>query len=275
MKLKRLVQLLIIAVLFQSVSAVAAPAVTITGLQSTYGLGSSISVTYEVDDANGLLDISVVGAKSDIYIRVSRGKQGYNYKVKPEEKAAIPLNMGDGEYNVKVLLCIAGTKTEVLWSKSLYIQLKDDVMPFLNPSKIIHWTQEMDLVGKAEALMVEGDPRATALAICSFISEEYTYDYDKAKAMTVLDYVPDLVEIYKGDKGICYDLATLYAAMCRSVGIPAKLVMGYSPYTGMNIYHAWCLVKIDGEWLQVDLVYSINHGSVFLDASKTTEVKVY
>ena len=41
-------------------------------------------------------------------------------------------------------------------------------------------------------------------------------------------------------KGICFDYASLTAAMLRSIGIPAKLAIGYSA----SVRHAWIDVYI-------------------------------
>lgn len=49
-------------------------------------------------------------------------------------------------------------------------------------------------------------------------------------------YVPNPDSALAAGKGICYDYASLFAAMCRSQSIPARLVIGYAD---PNIYHAW------------------------------------
>lgn len=59
-------------------------------------------------------------------------------------------------------------------------------------------------------------------------------------------YVPDPDATLSSQTGICFDYASLGAAMLRSQGIPTKIVTGYvSP---SNIYHAWIMVYIDGTW---------------------------
>lgn len=52
--------------------------------------------------------------------------------------------------------------------------------------------------------------------------------YDLKKANSVEDgYIPSIEATIKDAKGICYDYASLYAAMLRSINVPTKLVMGY------------------------------------------------
>ena len=56
--------------------------------------------------------------------------------------------------------------------------------------------------------------------------------------------------------GICFDYASLSAAMLRSLGIPCKVVTGYVSPDG--VYHAWNLVYINGSWTSVE--FSVRAG---------------
>lgn len=77
--------------------------------------------------------------------------------------------------------------------------------------------------------------------------DNVSYDNDKAsKLKQATGYVPNPDKTLTSKKGICFDYASLGAAMLRSVGIPTKIVTGYvSPD---QIYHAWIMVYIDGTW---------------------------
>ena len=93
------------------------------------------------------------------------------------------------------------------------------------------------------------------MAIYSFIVKIFAYDYDLADAIRlgkIRAYAPDPNSILENEKGICYDLAALYAAMCRSQGIPGILVKGCS--TKVTGYHAWNAVydEESGEWKLID-----------------------
>ena len=77
--------------------------------------------------------------------------------------------------------------------------------------------------------------------------DNVSYDNDKAsKLKQATGYVPNPDKTLTSKKGVCFDYASLGAAMLRSVGIPTKIVTGYvSPD---QIYHAWIMVYIDGTW---------------------------
>ena len=64
-------------------------------------------------------------------------------------------------------------------------------------------------------------------------------------------YVPDPDATLASGTGICFDYASLGAAMLRSLGIPCQVITGYvSPD---DVYHAWNMVYIDGEWISVEI----------------------
>ena len=90
-----------------------------------------------------------------------------------------------------------------------------------------------------------------ALAIYNYIAANFTYDTgfaDAVRAGRITVYTPDTASILSNKKGVCYDFSALFAAMCRSQGIPAKLCKGYS--TRVGGYHAWNAVYLaeDDAW---------------------------
>ena len=115
-----------------------------------------------------------------------------------------------------------------------------------------------DSVSNKAAELVAGKKttQAKAMAIYSYIVKNFSYDYDLYYAVLdgrVTRYTPNPTSILKAKEGICYDIASLYAAMCRSVGIPTKMIKGNSKPAGG--YHAWNSVydETSGEWISMDL----------------------
>ena len=66
-------------------------------------------------------------------------------------------------------------------------------------------------------------------------------------------YIPSPTATLSGTKGICYDFASLFAAMCRSQNIPCALTKGYAG----SSYHAWNKVNVGGKWYAIDLTYAV------------------
>jgi len=114
--------------------------------------------------------------------------------------------------------------------------------------------------------------------IYNYVVSNIRYDYDKL-ANLPSTYVPVIDNTYKSKSGICYDFASLTAAMLRSVGVPTKLVMGYAD--GVEGYHSWNEVYVGGKWVLIDTSYDSqmreNGASYSMSKSKSKyqSTKVY
>ena len=77
-------------------------------------------------------------------------------------------------------------------------------------------------------------------------------------------------EVAVSKQGDCSEHAVLTAAMCRAVGIPARIVVGlvYVEEFGhrKNIFggHAWNQVYIDGKWIGIDATRGFGAGHIEL-----------
>lgn len=114
-----------------------------------------------------------------------------------------------------------------------------------------------DIVAQKAAELTAGK-RTTeekAMAIYNYIISNFQYDWALYHAVLsghVRTYTPNPQSILRAQKGVCYDIASLFAAMARSAGIPAAMVKGNcEPANG---YHAWNSIY-DGEtgvWVSLD-----------------------
>jgi transglutaminase-like putative cysteine protease len=72
----------------------------------------------------------------------------------------------------------------------------------------------------------------------------------------------------------------VFGGALRSLGIPARLVMGYPPEKP-DLYHAWNEIYLDGKWVAVDTTFDaelVKAGkpySLERDRSKAKIVKIY
>jgi len=244
----------------------------VSEIRTSFFPDSEISLVYEHRYNEGIFIVNVSGSRRDFVIRLRKGNEVYTYRLKPDEKTVVPYNMGDGRYTIGFYIYTAEPSVTLLWRTVQNIELSSEQAPYLNPSAIVNWTDDMALVNDAKNLVVENDSGATAMAICRYIAEEFTYDYSITELPN--GYRPDLYQIYENRKGFCYDFAALYTAMCRSVGIPTKLVMGYNSNFD-TMYHAWCMVLIDGEWLMVDPTYSLSGPVEFMNTEKAVMERYY
>jgi len=228
-----------------------APAVTQTTTTTT-----STSGEPQINTSN--LGNGTVGIKYDhpstlkIKVQISKGSSSYMYSLySTSGYEFFPLQMGEGAYVVTVYKNIGGTSYATV--KTFSVTLSNSSNVFLSSNQLVNWSSTTNAVVKARAIASGlGSNEAKAQAIHDYLISYM--QYNTAKASTIgSGYIPNISSVYGQASGICYDFAATYAAMMRSVGVPTKLVMGYS--TKVTGYHAWNQVYINGTWVTVDNSY--------------------
>jgi len=173
-----------------------------------------------------------------------------------------PLQYGSGRYEVTVLENLYGDRYSVVTRKKFNAKIGDENTVFLHSVQNIDWNTQKEAVQYVKMLISgilngavdnERPDEACNGAVYDFTVNNITYDYDKLSDL-VYNYLPDIDETFNTGRGICYDYASLLAAMLRSIGIPAKLVKGYPDYM-QDTYHAWNEVYIAGKWIVIDTTY--------------------
>ncbi|MDO4797532.1 MAG: transglutaminase-like domain-containing protein [Coriobacteriales bacterium] len=227
---------------------------------------------------------------SRLKLLVTCGEMSYNYDL-PGDGTPItcPINMGDGSYTFAIMRNTGGNNYVETTSTTADVKLNSEFIPFTQPNMYCDYTEDSPCVAKARELTANAQNQGDAVkAVCNYITQNVSYDTDKAAQLSgTTGYVPNPDETLSSGKGICFDYASLGAAMLRSVGIPTKIVTGYvSPE---DLYHAWIMVYIDGSWTsaqfsvnpqswsRVDLTFASDPESVGLvgDGKTYTERYVY
>ncbi len=67
-------------------------------------------------------------------------------------------------------------------------------------------------------------------------------------------------EVYARGEGVCRDLAHLSVALCRSISIPTRLVVGYLYGLYPMDLHAWFEAYVGGRWYTFDPTQNEIHG---------------
>lgn len=218
--------------------------------------GSALAAANEVNIDTGAVDQGTVeiSYQSDnskkVKVMIQKDAEKYTYDLKADGSGqSFPLQMGNGDYKVSVLENTQGTKYRYLKSESVSLTLEDQNSVYLNPIQNID--ADNGLAADEAERLTEGltSEEAKVAAIYNYIVDNGSYDYDKANTVES-GYIPDNDDTLNTNKGICYDFASLFAAMTRSVGVPCKLVKGYAE--DVNGYHAWNEVAVNGEWIVVD-----------------------
>lgn len=159
----------------------------------------------------------------------------------------LPLSDGNGTYQILVCKNISGTKYSQVVSASVSVQLADNFAPFVRPNQYVNYSSSSQAVIKAQELAKDAKGNLEKVqAVYDWVVTNLSYDNDKAKTVQS-GYLPDVDKTLQDKKGICFDYASLMAAMLRSQGVPVKLAIGY---TSRGEYHAWINVwSEDGGWV--------------------------
>lgn len=105
----------------------------------------------------------------------------------------------------------------------------------------------------------EGNTKGKAKILYNWVGSNIEYDHDKAERIMRSDFSAKsgAIPTYDTGKGICFDYACLYAAMCRADGIKVRIITGEG-FNGISwVSHAWNQVYIpeEGKWINVDATF--------------------
>lgn len=205
----------------------------------------------------GILQVSYTSdVEKKSKFRVEKDGHMYTYNINNDGiEERFPLQLGDGSYKVSVLQNTNENRYKIVYSESIAVDLDNENAVYLGSVQNINWNESTMAAKKAKEL-VKGlkNDKDKINAIYNYLISNVKYDFDKLKTLTS-DYNPDVDTVLYSGKGICYDYSSTFASMLRSIGIPAKLVKGYTPNT--EGYHAWNEVynRSTGKWITIDTTY--------------------
>lgn len=107
----------------------------------------------------------------------------------------------------------------------------------------------------------ETDEYKKAFLLYKWVSRNVKYDYDKAAKISKdpRGISSGAIVAFNTRSGICFDHSSLYIAMCKAVGIKARLITGLG-YSGLSWGdHAWNQIYYQKEnrWVNVDCTFGI------------------
>jgi len=122
-----------------------------------------------------------------------------------------------------------------------------------------------DLLADLQATMlVQSDDRSIRAKAAEIIGKEKdareaakklnTWVYDVINKQPVVS-IPSAVEVLKQKVGDCNEHTTLYTALARAAGIPARMAAGIVYMKNGFYYHAWPEVWL-GEWTAIDPTFN-------------------
>ena len=210
-----------------------APGTTIYGNDIVSIDASNISEGYFMVQYHGTAD------KVKLQVTIPDGTV-YTYTLALGSNEAFPLSSGNGNYHLDILEHAYDDMYALSFSQDISVTINDEFKPFLYPNQYVWFTPDNKAVKYAAEL---SDDSSNDL---DYLEHVYDYvigtiEYDEELAETLESgYLPNIDNTMDTKKGICFDYASLMAAMLRSQGIPTKLIVGYSG----DAYHAWISVYL-------------------------------
>lgn len=251
-----------------------APPMQTSGFDAGAAIGENGILMDTSHVSQGYVSVSAV-SDHRLKFQVVFGDVKYSYDLPSDgTPQCYVLQSGSGPYTFRVMQNTTEDKYAEVYSTTVSVQLEDELAPFLRPSQMVNYSSESDCVAKAAELAAQASTESGVVAnIYSYIQNNI--DYDTVKAETVqAGYLPDPDETFHSGKGICYDYASLAAAMLRSQGIPTKLITGY--VQPGELYHAWNMiwlketgwitVKIEApahSWERIDLTFAAGASAAY------------
>ncbi|MGB3202338.1 MAG: transglutaminase family protein [Nodosilinea sp.] len=132
-------------------------------------------------------------------------------------------------------------------------ELPDYALQFLLPSRYC----QADLLGDlANQIVADLEPGYDQVeAIRHWIHEHIEYRYDTSDAST------SAIETEKNRVGVCRDFVHLGLTLCRSLTIPARMVVGYLYQLDPMDLHAWFEAFVGDRWYTFDPTQPIPRGN--------------
>lgn len=132
-------------------------------------------------------------------------------------------------------------------SYTQFIQIQDlpqDVLLYLLPSRYCQSDCFNLMAGEITQGIFSGYEQV--LAIVNWVQENIMYENNCS------DIQVSAIEVNNRQFGVCRDFAHLAIALCRSINIPARIVVGYLYELEPMDLHAWFEVYLGNSWHRFD-----------------------
>lgn len=216
---------------------------------------------------SGYIMVQYLGNVSKVKLQITGPNQiTYTYNLSSSYEA-FPLVSGNGNYSIAVYENIQADQYATAYDKTIAVEIENEFLPYLYASQYVNFNESSQCIKLAEELAAPANNDLEVVSsVFNFITENITYDYSKAETVQS-GYIPELDSVLTAQTGICFDYASLMAAMLRSQRIPTRLEIGYVG----EAYHAWIstyitdvgwvngIIEFDGnDWTLMDPTFAAN-----------------
>lgn len=194
----------------------------------------------KVDIRDGVFEVFELQEAKRKKLKVECNNKSIFYDI--TDYNVFPFSFGVGDYTLTLYQQVSGNKYRLAAKSTISSYFDTDVYsPYLNPNQYVRYNAFFVARMKATA--------PTPTELFTWVEKNLSYDYARAH-MVKKTILPDVDYALHFKRGICQDLAAFTVAALRSIGCPAKLVIGYAD----NNYHAWVEYydQADLKWKRYD-----------------------
>ena len=157
-------------------------------------------------------------------------------------------NIGKDKPQTKIYVLIVSALIIVLLFSAYIFVYKQEGVSLANGQATLWDTSTVKL---ADVICTDCDTDEEKVkAIYVWMIHNLEYDYECEPFIQYFNVYKTL----NTQKGICYDFAHLFTALCRSQNIPCYVVDG-TAYDDNNGHHTWNRVYFNGSWWNMDVTF--------------------
>jgi transglutaminase-like putative cysteine protease len=131
--------------------------------------------------------------------------------------------------------------------------LPTELLHFLLPSR---YCQSDEITSLARSIVGDSWPDYRQVAMVrSWVRQNLSYEAGSSNSFTTA------LETLNTRRGVCRDFAHLGIALCRALGIPARMVVGFLYELNPMDLHAWFEAYIGGRWFTFDATQQVTRGN--------------
>ncbi|MEA3287706.1 MAG: transglutaminase domain-containing protein [Candidatus Marinimicrobia bacterium] len=118
------------------------------------------------------------------------------------------------------------------------------IQSYLRPSEMIQ-SEHAQIKEQVSKILKQKSPTQNVGKVFT----KWVFEYLEKRPVASISGAVDILNTGVGD---CTEHTTLYTALSRAAGIPTKVHIGLVYVQGRFLFHAWPVIAIDGEWVDVD-----------------------
>ena len=224
----------------------------------------------------GYVNIQGETTKNKIKLMVVKNNEQIWYDLKLENgrfNQKLWLNSGKGTYTVHVMINEYDRKYR--FGPKIVVENVKEINAFLAPEKYIESEDKLIMDKAAEITKGLTGDREKAKAIYMWVSENIDYDYAKYGKHQNNDFNNEYGALLALNtrNGVCYDYATLVAALGRAYGLQTKVVKGTGKINGIVGYHAWNEIFLvdENKWVKLDTTFAAVSRDNYFDSENFDE----